>query len=327
MSDAPSPSPSPSPIDRAIALLHAGEVVGVPTETVYGLAADAVNDRAVRQVFALKQRPPERAVSLLIAKAEQMPHWVGKVPEAVWRLAEAFWPGPLTLVLPAADHVLPRLTAGSGSIGLRVPDHPLTLALLTEFTSALAAPSANLSGGLSPTSAQQVTQVFADAVPLVLDGGACRLGIESTVMSLVGKVPCILRAGAIDSVHISDVLGQPVQLQRSAVGGEPGHLALTIRIVQPDELEAVVAAMTDDDRTRTAILSRRPVQTACCRWQQMPVSPAEYAYTLYQTLNRLYTEGMSLLLVEALPDSPQWQGLSSRLQRMALLAAPANERQ
>ncbi|MEJ5211921.1 MAG: L-threonylcarbamoyladenylate synthase, partial [Burkholderiales bacterium] len=171
-------------LDRAVALLRAGGVVAIPTETVYGLAADARNPQAVRRVFAIKGRPADHPLIVHIAAAESLPQWARDIPDAAWRLAGRFWPGPLTLILRRAPGVPDEVTGGQDTVGLRVPDHPLTLELLRRFGGGLAAPSANRFGHVSPTRPEHVAQELGEAVDLILDGGPCSVGVESTILDL-----------------------------------------------------------------------------------------------------------------------------------------------
>lgn len=174
---------SAASLDLAIHALRDGRLIGLPTETVYGLAADADNSAAVRAIFfALKGRPADHPVIVHIAGAQQLQQWAQNIPDAAWQLAEAFWPGPLTLILPRQPHVPDAVTGGQDTVGLRAPSHPVAQALLQQFGGGLAAPSANRFGHVSPTTAQHVHDEFADALPIVLDGGACDVGVESTIV-------------------------------------------------------------------------------------------------------------------------------------------------
>ena len=179
-------------VHQAVAVLRAGGLVALPTETVYGLAADAANPQAVARVFALKGRPATHPLIVHIAATAVLEQWAADVPAGARRLAEAFWPGPLTLILKRQPQVLDAVTGGQDSVGLRVPAHPLALAVLAEFDGGIAAPSANRYGRVSPTTADHVREEFGDAVDFILDGGPCRLGIESTIVSFLGEDPVLL---------------------------------------------------------------------------------------------------------------------------------------
>ena len=203
-------------IDRAVAVLRAGGLVAIPTETVYGLAADASNPGAVAKIFAVKQRPVHHPLIVHIAAAEQLDDWAATIPSAAAVLADACWPGPLTLLVPRAARVLDVVTGGLDTVGVRVPAHPLTLALLTEFGGGLAAPSANRFGRVSPTTAEHVRADLGDDVGFVLDGGPCPGGVESTIVDVSGPVPRLLRPGGIAREEIERVLGAgAVAMRRS----------------------------------------------------------------------------------------------------------------
>jgi L-threonylcarbamoyladenylate synthase len=197
-------------IERALALLRSGQVVGLPTETVYGLAADALSEAAVLRIFELKRRPADVPLSLLIASADSLDALAIAIPDSAWSLAERFWPGPLTIVLKKRHHIPDVVTAARGTVGLRVPAHPLTLELLRRFGAALACTSANLHGQPSLSSADAVLASFGGQLELVLDGGPSSIGIESTVIDLSEEPGVLLRQGALAAAEIEDVLGTPL---------------------------------------------------------------------------------------------------------------------
>ena len=221
-------------IESAAAALRAGKLVAFPTETVYGLGADAENVAAVARIFAVKQRPANHPLIVHVASAEELPRWASHVPDAAWRLAEAYWPGPLTLLLRKAPRVPSETTGGLDSVGLRVPAHPLALQLLRAFGGGVAAPSANRFGRVSPTSAQHVREDLGDDVDLLLDGGNCSVGVESTILDLTREVPLLLRPGGIGAESLESVLG--VKLSRHAPEGVrapgmlPSHYAPRARV-------------------------------------------------------------------------------------------------
>ena len=212
-------------ISRAVGLLHDGQVIGLPTETVYGLAADGLNSTALARIFEVKQRPLFDPLILHVADAEAVFRLTHHVPETARRLAERFWPGPLTLVLPKKEIVPDLATSGLPSVALRVPAHPVAQALLRAFNGPLAAPSANRFGRISPTDAHAVYLELGEAVPLIIDGGPCTVGLESTVIDLSGAKPVLLRAGGIPLEEIESIVGP---LQRATPVDErpqgPGQL-------------------------------------------------------------------------------------------------------
>ena len=212
-----------SPVDRALEVLRNGGLVAIPTETVYGLAADAANERAVARVFEVKGRPGDHPLIVHVAAPELLVNWAREISPAAARLAATCWPGPLTLLVPKADHVVSVVTGGRDTVGVRVPAHPLTTELLTKFGGGLAAPSANLFGRVSPTTAEHVRADLGDRVDYVLDGGQCQVGVESTIVDCAVEPPQILRPGGISPDDITRLLG----VELSAVDGPsraPGML-------------------------------------------------------------------------------------------------------
>lgn len=213
-----------SDVDRAIAVLHAGGLVAIPTETVYGLAADASNPDAVRRIFAVKARPADHPLIVHIGAADQLDRWAAAVPPTAIVLADACWPGPLTLLVPRSPHVLDVVTGGRSTVGVRVPAHPLTLELLDRFGGGLAAPSANRFGQVSPTTPAHVRADLGDDVDFVLDGGPCPIGVESTIVDCTVDPPQVLRPGGISADEIAALLDMTLG---SAMGPSraPGMLA------------------------------------------------------------------------------------------------------
>ena len=200
-------------IPRAVALLRQGELVALPTETVYGLGADALNPAAVAKIFAAKGRPSDHPLIVHLADAEQIVDWARDIPREAIALARAFWPGPLTLILKKEEGVPDIVTGGQDTVGLRVPNHPVALELLRAFGGGVAAPSANRFGRISPTTAEHVRQELGERVPLILEGGACQVGLESTILDLSRDVPVILRPGAIGVDDIARVIGRRPRLR------------------------------------------------------------------------------------------------------------------
>ena len=210
-------SPTPAEIAAAAALLRAGELVGMPTETVYGLAADALDPEAVNKIFAAKGRPADHPLIVHLPSAEHLPQWAAAIPKDAIALARAFWPGPLTLILKRTADVPDEVTGGQDTVGVRVPAHPVALALLRAFDGGLAAPSANRFGRISPTTAAHVQEELGERVALILDGGACEVGIESTILDFSRDVPEILRPGAIGPEDIARVIGRRPRVRGEAL--------------------------------------------------------------------------------------------------------------
>lgn len=310
-------------VSRAVGVLRSGGLVAFPTETVYGLGADARNQAAVRRIFAVKHRPADHPVIVHIPDASHLVRWAAVVPETAARLAAAFWPGPLTLVLKRAAGVLDAVTGSQDTVGLRVPYHPLALDLLRAFDGGIAAPSANRFGRLSPTSAAHVRAELGDDVDLILDGGSCEVGIESTIVDMSGALPRLLRPGGIGQAAIAEVIGhEPV-----AAGGDapraPGRLA-THYAPRTEMVLVASAGLTEAVRTvaqsgrRVAVFSRQPApRHPSVIALRAPDSAAHYAQVLYGALRELDEAGANLLLVEAVPALPEWLAVRDRLARAA----------
>ena len=318
-------------IDRAVELLMTGELVGIPTETVYGLGADAANPAAVARIFAAKGRPADHPLIVHLPGAAHLDQWAREIPAAAWELAEAFWPGPLTLILKRAPSVPDAVTGGQDTVGLRVPGHPMALALLRAFAAAggsggIAAPSANRFGRISPTTADHVREELGDAVPLVLDGGACAVGIESTILDLSSGQPVLLRPGHISPAAIEAVCGM---LPLAPDGGAPrasgtleAHYApkTSMRMVDGARLLDFLNAMRHSGRRCGVLSHSQPPQAVCGptpahAWRMLPADPVGYAHDLYAVLRELDHEGLELIVVEAIPSGPQWAAVADRLRR------------
>ncbi|WP_133479922.1 L-threonylcarbamoyladenylate synthase, partial [Cognatilysobacter segetis] len=237
---------SAATIARGADVLRAGGLVAFPTETVYGLGADARDPQAVAKIFAAKGRPADHPLIVHLPSAALLPRWAAHVPDAAQRLADAFWPGPLTIVLRRAAGVPDAVTGGLETVGLRVPRHPVALALLEAFGDGVAAPSANRYGRVSPTLAAHVREELDDRVDLVLDGGRCDVGIESTIVDLSGDAPVLLRPGAVTVAMLEGALGMPVRAAGEgatpAPGRKPSHYAPRARVLIAGEAEAVSLA-------------------------------------------------------------------------------------
>lgn len=313
--DASVSNPSSSrEIERAVAALRRGETIGLPTETVYGLAADALDPGAVARIFALKGRPADHPLIVHLPADAELGDWADPVPAAARRLAAAFWPGPLTLILGRHARVPDAVTGGQDTVGLRMPAHPLAQAVLRAFGGGLAAPSANRFGRISPTRAAHVRSEFGAAVPVVLDGGDCALGIESTILDLTGAVPRILRPGSVSRAAIEAVAG-PI---------EQGAAAASPRV--PGSLEQHYAPQTSTRLHPRATLARAPADVrvlaidhlpAGCEGIALPGDPEGYAQGLYAALRALDGAQARELWVERPPVDEAWLAVSDRLRRAA----------
>ncbi|MGB0128393.1 MAG: L-threonylcarbamoyladenylate synthase [Rhodocyclaceae bacterium] len=319
-------------IAEAAALLRRGEIVAFPTETVYGLGADALNAAAVAKIFAAKERPADHPLIIHLPGNAQLEHWARDVPGAAQRLAAALWPGPLTLILKRHSRVPAIVSGGQDTVGLRVPDHPVARELLAQFGSGIAAPSANRFGRISPTTAEHVRQELGSRVPLVLDGGPCTVGIESTILDLSTPAWRILRPGAVGADEIVDILGRPLRpveeedesdetLPRVS-GSLPGHYAprTPLLMVPPAALLAEVAARLAQG-LNFAVLGRNvspaPGQYHGVLWQRAITDPAGYAHDLYAHLRALDAAQVDLIMVEEPPRSDAWMAVNDRLARAA----------
>ena len=322
--------PTPDNIARAADVLRAGGLVGMPTETVYGLAADALKPDAVRGIFAAKGRPADHPLIVHLPSAEHLPQWASAIPKEAIALANAFWPGPLTLILRRAPDVPDEVTGGQDTVGLRVPGHPVALALLRAFDSGIAAPSANRFGRISPTTAQHVLEELGDKVSVVLDGGACEVGIESTILDLSRDTPVLLRPGAISIDAIAAVIGRRPRTQEDGHDAAPrvsGALAAhyaprtPLVLVPGERLAAELAACNG----RIAVLARSAAPQTAFHWLTAPQDPSGYAHDLYASLRTLDALGADLILVEAPPATPAWQAVADRLGRAATGSGEADE--
>ena len=317
-------------IQRAVQLLRQGELVALPTETVYGLGADALNPDAVAKIFAAKGRPSDHPLIVHLADASQIMTWAREVPKDAIALARAFWPGPLTLILKRDESVPDLVTGGQDTVGLRVPNHPVALELLRAFGSGVAAPSANRFGRISPTTAAHVRQELGERVALILDGGACAVGLESTIVDLSRGVPVILRPGAIGADDIARVLGRRPRLRSEVEAGNAAEQGATPRVsgalaahyAPRTPLELITTdALSASSRAGDAVLARCAAPASLAdgvTWVQAPADPAGYGHDLYARLRSLDESGAARILVEAPPASPDWAAVADRLGRAAV---------
>lgn len=302
-------------LDLACARLKAGELLALPTETVYGLAADARNEAAVAKVFALKGRPSSNPLIVHLAHASQTGDWAAEVPSAAQRLMDAFWPGPLTLVLPARADVSRAVTAGQNSVALRVPAHPLARQLLELFGSGLVAPSANRYMSISPTSPTHVMQQFADSDLLILDGGPCAVGLESTIVGLLPGEPArLLREGMLSASQIEAVLGEPLARGEAGELRVPGQHHRHYAPGTPTQRFQQVPTMALQD-PRCAWLWCGAAQPSVGSALDLGADPERYAQGLYAALYELDNLGLDRLLIQTPPPGEAWAAVHDRLAR------------
>jgi L-threonylcarbamoyladenylate synthase len=326
------PGACASAIEQAAQVLAAGDLVAFPTETVYGLGADAGSDSAVAKIFAAKGRPSDHPLIVHVPDASAVPAFASEVPAVAHKLMKAFWPGPLTLILRRRSGVAAAAAGGQHSIGLRCPAHPVAHVLLlacaraTPPVSGLAAPSANRFGRVSPTTAEHVDSEFGGGL-LVLDGGPCRVGIESTIVDCTRGVPVLLRPGVLTRQEVEAACGQPLrdpgQLRDEAPrasGTLESHYAPSapVRLMDANALQTALDLL-GPDAAGIAIYSRAIVTTPSAKVirRRMPGDAAETARQLFAVLREFDAQGARLIWVETPPDGPEWEGVRDRLQRAA----------
>jgi L-threonylcarbamoyladenylate synthase len=335
-------NPDAASIARAAAVIRAGGLVGMPTETVYGLAANALDATAIARIFAAKGRPSHNPLIAHVASADEARALAAEWPVMARELAARFWPGPLTLVVRRKAMIPSLLTAGLDTFGVRVPDHPVALALIRAASVPIAAPSANRFTEVSPVTAAQVARGLGSAVELILDAGRTRVGIESTVVDVSGGRPVLLRPGMITREQLEAVVGpvgrgaapERADAPRAAPGMIARHYAPKARVRTLDAagldaaLEAAVVASRDALATDTApraanggvvgaLTHTRDAPADLPFARRLPADPAGYAAALYDALHAADAAGCAELLIEAVPDGEAWDAIRDRLTRAA----------
>lgn len=304
-------------VRRAVDLLRRGGLVAFPTETVYGLGADASSPDAVARLYRVKGRPADHPVIVHFASADEAYSWSREVPPAARVLAARFWPGPLTLVLKRSDKAKDFVTGGQDTVGIRIPSHPVARALLGAFGKGVAAPSANRFGLVSPTTAQHVRDDLGTDVDLVLEGGSTEVGIESTIVDLSSGVPVVLRPGRISKSDLETVLNSVVDEKSGASprhsGGLERHYAprTPARMVPTYDLDKEIARLKE----KVAVLAFSRPDERVDYWLRMPRDPQAYAQKLYGALRELDGAACDEILVEAPPEAPDWAAVRDRLAR------------
>ncbi|UMY65651.1 MULTISPECIES: L-threonylcarbamoyladenylate synthase [unclassified Flavobacterium] len=313
-----------SQLEPAVAWLTRGDVVAIPTETVYGLAGNALDETAISRVFEVKKRPRQNPLIVHLAGVERLDEFVTHVPETARKLAAHFWPGPLTMVLPKSERISLSVTAGQDTVAVRVPDHPLTLALLQALPFPLVAPSANPYGYISPTSAQHVERQLGDKVPYILDGGSCKKGIESTIIGFKGETPVVYRAGSLPIAAIEAVVGRvehPKAGQKAVVtaGMSTSHYAPRTPLYLTHGAATLRLSMPDG---RYGLLAFRKQYDMSGWKEQIVLSPSgnleEAAHRLYEALHTLDEAGLDAIIAEYVPNTGLGEALNDRLRRAAL---------
>lgn len=303
-----------------------------PTETVYGLGADASNSEAVKKVFSAKGRPHDHPLIVHLADVARLDEWARDIPKAAQTLAKKFWPGPLTLVLKRALRVSDVVTGGQDTVAIRIPSHPVAQTLLREFGGGVVAPSANRFGRVSATTAEHVRQEFGDAVDCVLDGGACDVGIESTIVDVSGAKPVLLRPGWITAAQIESALGIPLAAPGAQSPRAPGTLAkhyaprTPVMLVEGGLIDELARSFARQGK-RVAVLARSAHQPLIEQlvWINAPAAPGGYAHDLYANLRRLDDAGCDVMLVEEPPPAMEWAAVCDRLMRATAGTEPSDD--
>ncbi|QFY09493.1 threonylcarbamoyl-AMP synthase [Nonomuraea phyllanthi] len=314
-----------SDIEKAAGVLRAGGLVAFPTETVYGLGANAEDSAAVTRVFRAKGRPPTHPLIVHIGGAEHLADWVEEVPATARLLAEHFWPGPLTLVLRRGRRVPLETTGGLETVAVRVPDHPVALALLSAFGGGVAAPSANRFGSVSPTTAQHVRAELGDAVDFVLDGGPCEVGVESTIVDATGDTASVLRPGGVTREDLEAVLGRRLEVHSTSrvrvPGQHPSHYAPSARVVLVEPEKVVVEAeLAQELGHQVGVLLPPSFADAAVKAHavvSVPDSMAAYARGLYGFLRELDQRGCDLIVASLPVEQGLGLAIANRLRRAA----------
>ena len=307
-------------IEEAVETLRAGDLVVFPTETVYGLGANASDPAAVRKIFQVKGRPTDHPVIVHLDNPRYLHRWVSNMPASAEKLAARFWPGPLTLILPKAEKVNDIVTGGQDSIGIRVPSHPIAQQLLTAFGGGIAAPSANRFGRLSPTKPEHVREELGSAIQVILDGGESPIGLESTIVSCLGNEAQLLRPGFITRSQLEQVVG------KLAVGGVAPRVSgdrrlhyapsTPLAIVASDDLERYAGEFVARQEKVAVLAMRPPLDTQrYMTWINAGKKPDAYAHNLYNHLRTLDSAGCVRILVQELPADERWAAILDRLQR------------
>jgi L-threonylcarbamoyladenylate synthase len=309
----------PGEIARAAHLLRAGKLVAFPTETVYGLGANALDAEAVASIYAVKRRPATSPLIVHVASIEMAQSLVANWPETADRFARRFWPGPLTLVIEKQIEKQPAIpdivTAALPTVGLRMPAHPIALALIEAAGVPLAAPSANRFTELSPTTADHVRRSLANEVDLILDGGPCTVGIESTVVSLAGPTPVLLRPGGISRTELAAIIGPIAAGQHAPAGAHPSPGMHPRHYSPRTTLYLATNGNLPDTGQGIYLQHQHPPSRPNVVVRQMPQSAAEYAAVLYEVLHQADIADYSWIVVDLPPNTPEWEAVHDRLRR------------
>jgi L-threonylcarbamoyladenylate synthase len=306
---------APGDIDRAARLLRAGRLVAFPTETVYGLGANALDAEAVARIYAVKGRPGSSPLIVHVASTEMTRSLVADWPEAAERLARFFWPGPLTLVVKKQAAIPNVVTSGLSTVAVRMPAHPIAQALIRSAGVPIAAPSANRFTELSPTSADHVRRSLGAAVDFILDGGPCQIGIESTVLSLAETKPTLLRPGGISRAELEMIIGPVASAQEAEFGAHPAPGMHRRHYSPRTTLYLATNGKLPTEGQGIYLQHRHPPSRADITIHQMPQSATNYAAALYEVLHQADTGNYSWIAVDVPPSTPEWEAVLDRLKR------------
>lgn len=302
-------------IDDAVTLLRNAEVVAIPTETVYGLAADATNDRAISKIFVAKGRPLDHPLIVHIDSFDKLINWVEQIPDNARKIASHFWPGPLTMIFKKQKTVSDLITAGLDTVALRIPRHDLTLEIIKRLGTAVAAPSANLHKRTSPTKPEHVLKTLSGKIAAVIKGGNCGIGIESTIIDMTTAVPVILRPGAITASMIENVLGTKIQEKYHHQEKVPGNMTVHYQTEKPlflvsiDDIKRLL-----QKENNVAIMHYSPIpDSKNAIFYKMPTEKSKYAKALYDTLYNIDSTDVEKIFVENPPCSSEWFDIHDRL--------------
>jgi L-threonylcarbamoyladenylate synthase len=308
-------------INKAAYILQQEDVIGIPTETVYGLAGNVFSHNAVHKIFALKNRPLFNPLIVHISNKNQLTELATDIPDIAWALANAYWPGPLTLLLPKHPSVPDLVTGGKPTIAVRIPNHPLTLSLLNQLSFPLAAPSANPFGSISPTQALHVANYFSTTLSLILDGGACKNGLESTIIGFQNKQPVLYRLGSITAEALAPITGKLETITNNDKAPEaPGmlskHYAPKTKTILAKNIDQLIE---ENSHKRLGLLLFQQAKKLLPNWRQEILSPTgqleEAAANLYAAMHKLDKEELDLIIAEYFPDEGLGKTINDRLNR------------
>jgi L-threonylcarbamoyladenylate synthase len=305
---------TPETLNHAAQLLQHGNLVAFPTETVYGLGADASNEHAVAKIFAVKGRPADHPVIVHVVSADVFENWAIDVSDVAYRLASAFMPGPLTLILKRSENVPDLVTGGQDTVGLRVPSHSVALELLKQFGGGIAAPSANRFGRISPTTAQHVFEELGEKISLILNGGPCDVGLESTIVDVTSARVKVLRPGGVGLKALSEVIGYTPEVMNKSKVRVSGSLESHYAPVTPTFLVDRKVLESGGEKSGVISLELKPSSFRGV-WVTLPKDAEHYGRRLYAALRELDALGLGRIFIQEVPETSEWLAVRDRLRR------------